>query len=656
MIDSNQLQAMASMALRARLSSPEPAAAPNSPAATVDTPADTPSQTAAYASGPAQAAQAEPMMLNVAAVGLLQAMASAAASSSSFADNVDGTDPKPIDHTFAAFSQAVYGNGAPLPEGWRVATEDDLNNVGLTDEKLQEMGLERTPEGYIVDPESGLQAAVYIDQDGNHVLAFAGSEFSRAALGTDWTQGNLAQAEGMVGPQYEKAMNLGIALQQGLQANGHDGSLVITGHSLGGGLASAVSVATGAPAVTFNASGLHPNTIHAALDKREAGLGEQLSYDEAVAEANGGNIRRYNVAGEILTTAQEDLREEMFIATAIAAGISPATARALFHLQRMQHPALGAEVELEQAIPGMGASQVRNPIDLHMMEAVTAGLDEKVPEIVSSQPQADGSVLMTVRYPHSASSDEWVTMRFGSAREAEAFEESFAITGEPPPPEATVVGTRQVTQYSNRDDDFARQLEAIGISGPQMQHYTNDLYADGSTLSVERRADGTVASATMNLTSTDGTDVVVSMAFDAEGNEIVSQRRYDYTVTPANANEAALLNMALYGTVDGPIVPGESYTIRMDQADMEATSGTLLSEQTQGTASSGEQPLAAGTGTGLDDTMVVATNLGASRQPHDNGFIASLFALWRPGESDAGAANAAPPDENGVIELNVAGD
>ena len=52
----------------------------------------------------------------------------------------------------------------------------------------------------------------------------------------------------------------------------------------------------------------------------------------------------------------------------------------------------------------------------------------------------------------------------------------------------------------------------------------------------------------------------------------------------------------------------------------------------------------------------VATNLGASRQPHDSGFIASLFALWRPGESDAGAANAAPPDENGVIELNVAGD
>ena len=93
---------------------------------------------------------------------------------------------------------------------------------------------------------------------------------------------------------------------------------------------------------------------------------------------------------------------------------------------------LRPEVELEQAIPGMGASQVRNPIDLHMMEAVTAGLDEKVPEIVSSQPQADGSVLMTVRYPHSASSDEWVTMRFGSAREAEAFEESFAITGEPP--------------------------------------------------------------------------------------------------------------------------------------------------------------------------------------------------------------------------------
>jgi len=44
------------------------------------------------------------------------------------------------------------------------------------------------------------------------------------------------------------------------------GQLVVTGHSLGGGLASAAAVVAGAPADTFNASWLNPGTLLTSVD------------------------------------------------------------------------------------------------------------------------------------------------------------------------------------------------------------------------------------------------------------------------------------------------------------------------------------------------------------------------------------------------------
>ena len=46
--------------------------------------------------------------------------------------------------------------------------------------------------------------------------------------------------------------------------------LVFTGHSLGGGLASASSLKTGRRGYTFNASGLHRNTIGSHINTARA--------------------------------------------------------------------------------------------------------------------------------------------------------------------------------------------------------------------------------------------------------------------------------------------------------------------------------------------------------------------------------------------------
>ena len=69
------------------------------------------------------------------------------------------------------------------------------------------------------------------------------------------------------------------------------------GHSLGGGLASAAMLAMGEPGVTFNAAGLSDSTLRSLKPgKTPHAIREEL--------AGSGQIRRYNVEGELLTGLQ----------------------------------------------------------------------------------------------------------------------------------------------------------------------------------------------------------------------------------------------------------------------------------------------------------------------------------------------------------------
>lgn len=86
------------------------------------------------------------------------------------------------------------------------------------------------------------------------------------------------------GQQYNDA----IRLAQGVSQN-FGGNALLTGHSLGGGEASAGAVVTGLHAITFNAAGLNSSTI--------APYGASL--------ANGPSlIKAYYIRGDILTTMQ----------------------------------------------------------------------------------------------------------------------------------------------------------------------------------------------------------------------------------------------------------------------------------------------------------------------------------------------------------------
>lgn len=100
--------------------------------------------------------------------------------------------------------------------------------------------------------DTGLRAALFIDKSGNSVLAFAGTDFTSLA---DW-KANILQGMGIESTQYTNAIELakGYSLNTG-------GNISFTGHSLGGGLASAAAIHTGGSATVFNAAGLHNNTL-----------------------------------------------------------------------------------------------------------------------------------------------------------------------------------------------------------------------------------------------------------------------------------------------------------------------------------------------------------------------------------------------------------
>src|SRR3546814_16495141 len=89
-----------------------------------------------------------------------------------------------------------------------------------------------------------------------------------------------------------------IALAQRAEQVFGEGNVVVTGHSLGGGLASAAALATGASGVTFNAAGLSNETL------------ESLGFNpNAVRDSvsDSGPLRRYIVNGDPLNAAQQDI-------------------------------------------------------------------------------------------------------------------------------------------------------------------------------------------------------------------------------------------------------------------------------------------------------------------------------------------------------------
>lgn len=199
------------------------------------------------------------------------------------AQSITGTTPQPIDLQLPQVIQDLYAQAHSRREGQ--SSQPDFLPQGWTRIREQELKSKNIAPPLLHNEKSGFDAAFYRGPDGQVVLAFCGTD-----QGKDWPQ-NLGQGIGLQTKQYKNAIEL---TESALAAYGEN--LLLTGHSLGGGLAAAAGVINNTPAVTYNSAGVHNNTFERA----------GFVPTEAREYAAAGLIRSYNVKNELLTHLQED--------------------------------------------------------------------------------------------------------------------------------------------------------------------------------------------------------------------------------------------------------------------------------------------------------------------------------------------------------------
>lgn len=164
------------------------------------------------------------------------------------------------------------GTDSPAPTGWSVVPAAELESRGVSVKDLEAARavVYRTPETW-----PGGQKTV---------LSFRGTaDLEDGIVDHD-------QAMGLPTDQYKSAMQVGDAM-----SNGFGTSVVVTGHSLGGGMAQAAGAAGGLQGTMFNSAGLNPETT--------GGL---------MTQAN--QFSQYRTAGDPLTGAQNSALAQSAIA------------------------------------------------------------------------------------------------------------------------------------------------------------------------------------------------------------------------------------------------------------------------------------------------------------------------------------------------------
>ncbi len=145
----------------------------------------------------------------------------------------------------------------------------------------------------------GFKNAVYLDHvSGVYVLSFAGTDDIDDVLVDLW------QGLGYFTDQYHAAMQIGDAFSRAIRNAGLE--LVVTGHSLGGGLASAAAVVGDIPSVTYNAAGLLEETLLARDQQGNVMPGVELYAGSLQRYSNATNfIKAYYLDWDILSFAQD---------------------------------------------------------------------------------------------------------------------------------------------------------------------------------------------------------------------------------------------------------------------------------------------------------------------------------------------------------------
>jgi hypothetical protein len=183
----------------------------------------------------------------------------------------------------ALLSRRVYKkNGAfiELPAGVRNASAEELAMLGINQSDLD------------ID-ESGFRMRVYYNENtGKYTFSFAGTNpDDENDVKTD-----IEQAEGLETDQYKKARELGLIIKAKIENGELNSDMIkVTGQSLGGGLAALFGAITNCETKTFNAAGVHDETL------KRAGVNP-----DNIKTRNFSNITNHVAQGDMLTYLQED--------------------------------------------------------------------------------------------------------------------------------------------------------------------------------------------------------------------------------------------------------------------------------------------------------------------------------------------------------------
>ncbi|MDR3110077.1 MAG: DUF2974 domain-containing protein [Planctomycetaceae bacterium] len=253
-------------------------------------------------------------------------------------EQVDSTLLKHLEYRCALVADAVY-RAEELPHyGLHLATEQQKSEI---------LG---KPESELTDLSDSMREQLYYDERSKRfILAFAGTDPLNVI---DWIQ-NVSQFVGLPTEYYQNA----VTLVRAIKLKDRD-KVILTGHSLGGGVAAVAAIAGKMNAFVFNPPSIHRNTL-AEFDPGNVALAET-------------NVHRFVVTGEILDiinltlgAAQNHVGKKTQLCGSFSIPVS-----SIFGLTAL----------FKRFIPGVGitlgilAPLAEKSLKLHLMDEVLYGL------------------------------------------------------------------------------------------------------------------------------------------------------------------------------------------------------------------------------------------------------------------------------------------
>lgn len=249
----------------------------------------------------------------------------------------------------ARLAEDVYnvGQGDP-PEGWERVSAEELKKLGMTKDTFPQLGknfrLSQYGDGFY--PELYKMKADVFGEE-HFVLSFRGTQ------GVKDGAADVMQAFGGETDQYTRAVRTAQKLKRVM-----GDKLDITGHSMGGGMATAAGIVTGSHVYAIDPAGVHPATLER--------FGKE--YTRKLADRH---VQNYVAEGEFLDTLQH-----------------PTSQRALLAGVTSVHPTGGLV---------LAAAGHRSMTDNVTLTYGAAGQINRVPILVNAQDVLDGETTEGVR-------------------------------------------------------------------------------------------------------------------------------------------------------------------------------------------------------------------------------------------------------------------